>query len=681
MIYVVTYNKSIVSSDTFTVISVEASLEMMLPWVTVQFDTETSGLDAHSDKILTMQFGDYKGENQIVVDCDSGVDPLLYKEQLEQKFLIGQNLKFDFQFLFQLKIIPTKFYDVMVAEQVLYLGYTSSEIKYNLHDICDRYLGINLDKSVRGKILYLGVVGEVIVYGANDVKLLNMLMKLQMKKAKELNMVNAIKLECEFVRVVAYLEWSGIKLDETKWKAKMENDKNNLDKSLKDLNDFIVSSSDKYPTFKKLITVNNQGDLWSGFDTEPKVTVNWSSSKQVVKIASTLGFTTSFGGKDTVLEKYLKTQKGINDKFLDLYFKYQEYSKVCSSFGQGHLNAIHPYTGRIHTIYRGIGAASDRMSCGSQKENTSVAKLKGLPPSKVSYPNIQQLPHDEITRGCFVAEKGNLLIDTDYSAAEARLAGDIYNDEKVKEIFLKGLDSHSVYAKTFFAEELKDIPVEDVKKTRPDLRQLAKGPEFALNFGGTYAAIMSSIGCSEEQAKKIELNYKTEFIGTAEYAKKASVFVRNNGYILINPITGHRRFWSTHKEWLEEERSFTKEFWDEYRDCHKGTGDYVCQQVRKHMKEGSEWDRLARNAPTQGTCAIMLKESQINLLQWVIDNGYFGKILLCALVHDECLWEAPENIAQQFAALIEQEMFNTAAKYCKSLPIPAEAAIGDHWIH
>jgi DNA polymerase I-like protein with 3'-5' exonuclease and polymerase domains len=681
MIYVVTYNTNTVSNDTFTVISVEVSLEMMLPWTTVQFDTETSGLDAHSDKILTMQFGDYTGETQIVIDCASGVSPLLYKDVLEKKFLIGQNLKFDFQFLFPFNIIPTRFYDVMVADQVLYLGYPSSEIKYNLHDICERYLGIYLDKSVRGKILYLGVVGEVIVYGANDVKPLNKIMKLQMKKARELGMENAIKLECEFVRVVAYLEYCGIRLDEQKWKDKMEKDKQALDKALKDLNGFIVANAEKYPAFKKFITVNNQGDLWSGFNTEPVVNINWSSSRQVVKIASTLGFNTVFGGKETVLEKYLKTQKGICDEFLSLYFKYQEYSKVCSSFGQGHLNAVHPYTGRIHTVYRGIGAASDRMSCGSQNENVAVAKLKGIPPSKVSYPNIQQLPHDEVTRGCFVPNEGNLLIDTDYSAAEARLAGDIYNDDKVKEIFLKGLDSHSVYAKAFFPDKLKDVPVEDIKRLYPDLRQSAKGPEFALNFGGTYAAIMSSIGCSKEEAQAIENNYKAEFVGTAEFAKKASYFVRNNGYVLINPITGHRRFWSNHKNWLAEEHSYTKEFWTEYNDVHKGTGDYVHQQVKAHMKEASEWDRLARNAPTQGTCAIMLKESQINLLQWVIDRGYFGKILLCALVHDECLWEAPKEIAETFARVIEKEMLDTAAKYCKSLPIPAEAAIGDHWIH
>ena len=90
---------------------------------------------------------------------------------------------------------------------------------------------------------------------------------------------------------------------------------------------------------------------------------------------------------------------------------------------------------------------------------------------------------------------------------------------------------------------------------------------------------------------------------------------------------------------------------------------------------------MARNAPTQGTCAAMLKKSQITLFDWVVDNGYFGIILLCALIHDECYWETPEEMASWFAQKIEKVMLDTAAIYCKSLPIPAEAEVGDCWIH
>ena len=72
-------------------------------------------------------------------------------------------------------------------------------------------------------------------------------------------------------------------------------------------------------------------DLFEGWDLTPKVTLNWSSSKQVPEVAKLLGFNTTVQDKktgedkDSVLEKHLKAQKGINDKFLDLYLKHKFY--------------------------------------------------------------------------------------------------------------------------------------------------------------------------------------------------------------------------------------------------------------------------------------------------------------------------------------------------------------------
>jgi len=138
--------------------------------------------------------------------------------------------------------------------------------------------------------------------------------------------------------------------------------------------------------------VDKQGDLFTGFDLTPKCTVNWSSSQQVVKVAKDLGFDTHVKDKKTgedkesVLEKHLKSQKGICDEFLKLYFDYQEHFKVVTSFGQGHLNAVNPKTNRIHTVYRQLGAASGRMSCGSQQPNTDLAKIKQVRPSECTYP-------------------------------------------------------------------------------------------------------------------------------------------------------------------------------------------------------------------------------------------------------------------------------------------------------
>lgn len=504
----------------------------------------------------------------------------------------------------------------------------------------------------------------------------------QVKDCREKKCMVGAKLECDFVPAIAYLEWCGIHLDEKKWKEKMVKDKENLNSAINDLNKFVVDTS----SLSKFTYINRQGDLFTGYCLDPQVTINWSSSRQVIEVAKILGFNTQIKDKktgedkDSVLEKHLASQKGVNDEFLKLYFKYQEYAKVCSSFGQGHLNAINPKTNRIHTVYKQLGAASGRMSCGSQQPNISLAKLNKVAPKDCTYPNMQQLPHDEETRACFTAMKGNLWVSCDYSSQEGRVQGDIYQDEAILKMYREGIDGHSMYAKIFFKEELKDIDVHDVKKLRPDLRTKAKGPEFALAYGGGYTTIMQQLKCSEEEAKQIVANYEEGFKGTTEFAKKGSAFVRKNGYILMCPLTGHRMYWWDHDRWLERQKSFTQEFWEEYRNKHKGTNDVIAQEVSMHFRAASKYDRLARNAPPQGTSAVMTKEATTNIFHWIINNGYFGKILCCALVHDETNWEYPEEV-KEFPNIVKSMMENSAAKYCKSLEIPAESSVGSHWIH
>jgi len=682
MIYLVTNNLQLFEDASYKVITIEEALSMISSWKMIQCDTETDGTYAPLNNLLCAQFGNIEKTSQIVVDC-STIDIKKFKGIIESKYLILQNGKFDLQFFYNYHIVPRKIYDTMIVEQLLHLGYPSGSISYSLKSIAMKRLGIDIDKSVRGQIIWRGLDSTVIKYAAGDVLYLYDIMMSQLEDCKNQGCLVGAKLECDFVPVIAYLEWCGIKLDKEKWKAKMLNDKKNLDKALKDLNDFAV----RIPSLKEFTFIDRQGDLFTGFNLEPQVNINWSSSRQVVKVAKILGFNTTVQdkntgeNKDSVLEKTLKGQKGINDEFLNLYFKYQEYAKVVSSFGQGHLNTICPTDNRSHTIYKQLGAASGRMSCGSNQSNNTLAKINKVKPSECKYPNYQQLPNDSVTRACFVAEKGNLMIDCDWSAAEARLAGDIYNDQAIKDIFLNNIDSHSMYAKIFFKKELQDIDVHDIKKLRPDLRQKAKAPEFALNFGGGAFAIKQAIQCSDAEAEEILRNYENGFKGSAIFAKKGSKFVRANGYVLMNPITGHKMYWYDWRLWKEEQDSYDSAFWEEYKQYHKGTGDMVEQEVKAHFKVASKWDRMARNAPTQGTCAIMLKTSQINLFNWVVDNGKFGIYLLCGLIHDECLWECPKEEAKIFSKRIENEMFDTAAKFCKSLPIPAEAEINDHWVH
>lgn len=688
MIYLVTAQQSLFESDLYKIIGVDESLSLLSKYKMLQADTETNGRDPHLCKLLCVQLGTPDKEAQVVIDC-STIDIKLYKNLLEEKMLVFQNGKFDLQFLYNYGIIPRKIYDTMIVEQLLYLGYPAGVKSYSLASIARERLDVDIDKTVRGEIIWRGLDSRVIEYAAYDVCYLCDIMKSQMQECKDKGCVEGAKLECYTVPAMAYLEWCGIKLDEKKWKEKMQKDEMSLIEATNELNLFIINNYKNNPSdFNKFVTVNNQYDLFSpNTDVgEPMCSVNWSSSKQVIEVAKVLGFNTvvqdkkTGEDKDSVIEKHLSTQKGINDKFLELYFNYQEFSKVVSSFGQGHLDAVNPITGRLHTSYKQLGASSGRMSCGSNQSNTDLEQYKKLPKGSCKMLNMQQLPHNAGTRSCFISEEGNLFVSCDYSAQEGRVQGDIYQDEAILKMYREGIDGHSMYAKIFFKDELRDIDVHDVKKLRPDLRTKAKGPEFALAYGGGYTTIMASLKCSEEEAKQIVANYEEGFKGTIEFARKGEAFVKKNGYIVICPMTGHRLNWWDHNKWLERQKSFTPEFWEEYRAVHKGSGNMIEQEVKMHFKAASKYGRLARNAPAQGTSSIMTKEAVTNIFNWIVDNGYFGKIKCCALVHDETNWEFPKEVSE-FPKIVSTLMEESAAKYCKSLPIPAEASVGDCWIH
>lgn len=240
---------------------------------------------------------------------------------------------------------------------------------------------------------------------------------------------------------------------------------------------------------------------------------------------------------------------------------------------------------------------------------------------------------------------------------------------------------HSLCAKLVFHEELKDIDVKDVKKLRPDLRKKVKPIEFSQQFGGSEHAIASSLGCTLEEAEKFKTAYDKGFAGITKFKEKGSKFVRNNGYILITPVTGHKMYWWDWEQWKEEGKQFTQEFWERYRQYHKGTNDDVAQMVRRHFQVQSKYDRMALNTPTQGSGACIIKTAAINLFKWIIQNNRFGQVKLCAMVHDELLVEIPKELETTFPHILEQIMLDAAAVFCKKVPIPAEAEVSDHWVH
>lgn len=728
MIYLVSGNRRLFESENYEILSPVAAVDIINSWELTQFDSETSGRDAHICNILCIQFGNRAADTQIVVDTTT-VDINLFRDILENKLLIGHNLKFDIQFLYKHAIIPKKVYDTMVVEQFLFLGYDNKYFHYSLQAVGERRLKIDIDKSTRGEIIWRGLDDKVILYAAGDVVHLEDIRDQQLAECKATNRLTGAELENMFVPVIAYLEWCGIRLDVDKWQVKMRDNEAKRDEALNLVNDWVVNYylnnngnggyiekeyvimhkhkdgsceffdppkleeyvtpetrqvSDGYIKVIKLrqkfpyVTVNRQGSLFDGFDLKPKCNINWDSSRQTIPFFQMLGFNTqtqdkkSGENKDSVVEKVLAKQKGIADDFLKLYFMYKEKSKDCSTYGQNYIDAINPITGRIHTSFWQLGAASGRMSCGSKNNNTDLAHFKKIAPSRCKYVQLQNLPSDEITRSSFIPNEGNLMTSCDYSALESRLGADIYQDQEMLKEFLEGSgDMHSLCAKLVFHDELEGIEVKDIKKLRPDLRKKVKPIEFSQQFGGGPRAVADALGCSTAEAKKFVKAYADGFKGVSAFKEKGSRFVRKNGYIIICKYTGHRLNWQDHAKWREIEDVPEQIRVREYSD----------HELREHDGAAAKWDRLALNVVTQGSGIIILKYAMTMFFKWIVENNLFEKVLICDLVHDEAVIEYPEDMRDVVESKLVKAMEKAASVFCKSLPIPAEPATGLHWIH
>lgn len=736
MIYLVTADQELFENNIYKNISVEESLTMMKDWNMIQFDTETTGLDPHIDKSLMWQFGNIDETVQIIVDC-STINPNLYKEILENHFIIGSNLGFDCKFAFKEGIIPRKVYDCMIVEQLLYLGFPNFMIgaspdiidKYcqivencsnwdtlntkqrgiyiqnaspeisnfitkhsgvSLKAMCYRYLKEDMDKSVRGEIIWRGIDDKTILYGAGDVKPLYRIMQAQLKILRQRDLVRAAKVECDFVPVKAYYEWCGVYMNVPLWQKKMQQDETKMNTALKKLNDFVVAFGDK-----RFFKVNLQGDLWEGFDTTPKCTINWNSTPQVIPFLTALGFNCKGIDKKTKEEKdsidasVLKPQRNVNPEFYDVYLAYSEAHKVCTTYGQNYINAINPFTKRIHTQFRSLGTDTGRLACGSQQQNTSLAKLKGLPlrtpkdpKLKCAYPQLQNLPADEITRACFCAEPGNKWISRDYKGQESVLMADFSQDKAMLDVFLKGEDMHSTVAYMVFPKEIpRDTPIKDIKAKYKHLRQLAKNPEFCFAYGGNDSTLVAQYGMDPDFAKSIYDSYMQGFSGISRFQNKEKKFVVNNGYILISPVTGHKSYWWDWQYWKKVQQSFTKEFWEEYRLYHKGTNDVIAKKVSVHFKAKTKYEKNACNSPLQGSGACIFKIFNKMYFDWIVDNGYFNIIKFCIPVHDEINVECPADLVEIADKKLGEIMKEAGKPFLKTLELDSDAEISDHWIH
>lgn len=471
MIYLVTTLKELFDNPNYKVIGVEESLDLLTPLHVVGLDTETGGLNCYTNDLISLQLG--CKDFQIVIDAKT-VDVKLYKDFLESdRTFIGWNLKFDLRFLFRLGIYPRKVYDGYLGEKLLWLGYPSGIHSLSLKSAGEKYLGVELDKSVRGKIVWAGLTTEVIEYAANDVKYLQDIIENQWQELIKKGLTEAIKIENKFVIPLAYVEFCGVKLDVDRWKAKMQKDNEVLIKTQEALDKWVV---EHYPEDQRFTYINREGDLWAGFDLTPHCKINWDSPKQVITLFKLLGFNLAAKDKktgeikDSVDAKVIEPQKDVCD-IAPIYLEYKAASKVVGTYGQNFLDQINPISHRIHTNFMQLGADTTRLTSGGKDKS-----------NKVEYVNLLNIPSDAETRACFVAEKGNKWISIDYSGQETYLMASIADDKAIiKELTEGSGDIHSLTAYMSYKEIPRDTQIKDIKKKYHHYRQEAKGIEFAIN--------------------------------------------------------------------------------------------------------------------------------------------------------------------------------------------------------
>lgn len=622
MIYLVT-TQMVPDTEERKIVSPQVALAMLEPLQKIGLDTETMGFDPYTKECLMLQLGCF--DFQVVIDLTT-IDLNFFRELLESdRLFIGHNIKFDMKFLFHGRIVLRNVYDTFIAEKLMWLGYPSGIHSMALKALGENYLGVELDKTVRGKIMWAGLSDDVIEYAANDVKYLEKIMDAQQPELEKRGLLTANDYEQKSVPWLAYTEYCGVKLDVKKWQNKMTLDDFTEKVFEKALNDWVVASASgektsywyiqtegldeeglakarrkmkgarcpdkdikgqsrgyaeayevpiEHQVSKKFMTETLQGDLFLGF-LPPTCNINWKSPKQVIPLFKELGLNLMTKDKETgelkesVEEKVIAPQASLSS-LIYLYIQYQGATKVTSTYGQNVLNQINPVSGRLHTNFNQLGTDTGRLSSGGKDKNNNL-----------EYLNFQNFPNDAETRACFVSEDKMKWISCDYSGQESRIIADVTNDPAMLDLFNNGCgDVHSLVAKMSYPD-IVTCPVEEVKKKFHSIRNDVKSQvEFPINYGGDWNTIREHSGKSEAESKQIYDNYMRGFKGIAAYQERQRKLVMQYGMILLNPLSQHKAYIYDYDTIMGCKKRFTSEFWDEYR-CYK---DKENQRIPKSVR-------------------------------------------------------------------------------------------------
>ncbi len=328
------------------------------------------------------------------------------------------------------------------------------------------------------------------------------------------------------------------------------------------------------------------------------------------------GKTGAYSTSHDVLEPLADAGHEIVAKLLD----WRGLAKLKSTYTDALPEQINPKTGRIHTSFSLVGAATGRLSSTD--------------------PNLQNIPirteEGRAIRRAFVAEEGCLLLSVDYSQIELRLAAAVAGIEALIQAFHDGADIHALTASQVFG-----IPLE---KITPEERRRAKAVNFGIIYGISGFGLARQLGCSPGEAGSFIRAYLDRFHELRDWMEDTKAFARSHGY--VETLFGRR--------------------------IHiQGIGD-------KNATRRAAAERQAINAPLQGAAADIMKRAMIRMPDALAVANVKATLLL--QVHDELVFEVPERDVER-AALVAKDVMQNATKPTLTLKVPliAEAGWAKNW--
>ena len=319
---------------------------------------------------------------------------------------------------------------------------------------------------------------------------------------------------------------------------------------------------------------------------------------------------TGYSTNAEVLDK-LRGQHPIIEEILD----YRQLTKLKSTYVDG-LSKLIPPDCRIHTTFQNTVTATGRLS--------SVE------------PNLQNIPvRTELgaeLRKMFVAPAGKVLVDADYSQIELRLLACMAGDEAMIAGFNSGADIHTITASQVFGVEPSEVT--------PLMRRSAKAVNFGIVYGISPFSLSQDIHVTVAEAKEYMDKYFAHYAGVKTYMEAVVAQAKEMGY--VSTLFGRRR-------WVPELKS-------------------------SNFNTRSFGERVALNAPIQGTAADIIKLAMLRVRDRLKAEGLEGKLVL--QVHDELIVECPEAEAEAVCALVREEMEAVAQL---AVPLLAETQAGKTW--